>query len=105
MLLFKILVKVNVKFDRNQDIQEDVRFLPSSVFCTLLGFHFDAFAKIFSSVMVSMPVMSAVDHEFKSRLGQTKEYIICICFFCAKHSILRRKSKEWLAEEQDNVSK
>jgi hypothetical protein len=47
----------------------------------LLGFHFDAFAKIFSSVMASMPVVSAVDHEFKSWLGQAKEYVIFICFY------------------------
>jgi hypothetical protein len=29
---------------------------------------------------------------------------ICICCFFAKHAALRRKSKDWLAQNQDNVS-
>ena len=29
---------------------------------------------------------------------------IGICFFTAKHAALRRKSKDWLARNQDNVS-
>jgi hypothetical protein len=27
-----------------------------------------------------------------------------ICCFCVKHRVLRRKSKDWLAWKQDNVS-
>jgi hypothetical protein len=38
------------------------------------------------------------------RSGQTKDYKIGICCFSAKHTILRRKSKDWLAQNQDNVS-
>jgi len=37
-------------------------------------------------------------------LGQTKDYKIGICCFSAKHEALRRKSKDWLARNQDNVS-
>jgi len=37
-------------------------------------------------------------------LGKTKDYKIGICCFSAKHAALRRKSKDWLAQNQDNVS-
>ena len=38
------------------------------------------------------------------RSGQTKDQKIGICCFSAKHAALRRKSKDWLARKQDNVS-
>jgi hypothetical protein len=41
---------------------------------------------------------------FEPRSGQTKDYKIGICGFSAKHAALRRKSKEWLARNQNNVS-
>ena len=47
---------------------------------------------------------SAVDRGFKPRLGKTKDYKIGICCVSAKHAALRRKSKDWLARNQDNVS-
>jgi hypothetical protein len=40
----------------------------------------------------------------KPRSGQIKDYKIGICSFSAKHAALRRKSKDWLARNQDNVS-
>jgi hypothetical protein len=55
--------------------------------------------------MVSVFAMSAVDCGFKPRLGQTKDCKIGVCCFSAKHVALRRKSKYWLAWNQDNVSK
>ena len=61
--------------------------------------------KRISVEMVSMLYSSAVDRGFESRSGQTKDYIIGICCFSAKHAALRRKSKDWLAWNQDNVSK
>jgi hypothetical protein len=36
--------------------------------------------------------------------GQTKDYEIGICCFSAKHAALRKKSKDWLTRNQDNVS-
>ena len=57
-----------------------------------------------SGVMVSMLSSSAVDREFEHRLGQTKDYKIGICCFSAKQAALRRKSKDWLARNQNNVS-
>jgi hypothetical protein len=58
-------------------------------------------------VMVSVLASSAVDRGFKSRSDQTKDYTIYIhvCSFSAKHAVLRRMSKGWLARKQDNVSK
>ena len=54
-------------------------------------------------VMGSMLASSVVDHVFEPRSGQTKDYVIVICRFSAKHTALRSKSKDWLAWNQDNV--
>ena len=55
-------------------------------------------------VMVSMLASSAVDRGFEPRSGQTKDYEIGICCFSAKFAALWRKSKDWLARNQENVS-
>jgi hypothetical protein len=77
----------------------------------MLGNKFSKLNELFSNykyrigdVMVSVLTSSAVDREFKSRSGHTKDYKIGICFFSAKHTALRRKSKDWLARNQNNVS-
>ena len=44
-------------------------------------------------------------HGFVLRLGQTKDYKIGIFCFSVKYAALRRKSKDWLALNQYNVSK
>ena len=44
--------------------------------------------------MVSVLASNAVDRGFEPRSGQTKDY----------NAALRRKSKDWLARNQDNVS-
>jgi hypothetical protein len=49
-------------------------------------------------------IISAVDRGFEPRSGQTKDYKIGICCFSAKHAALRRKSKDWLARNRNNVS-
>jgi hypothetical protein len=54
--------------------------------------------------MVSVLASSAVDHGFKPRSGQTKDYKIGICYLSVKHAALRSKSKDWLARNQNNVS-
>ena len=54
--------------------------------------------------MVSMLASSAVDRGFEPQSGHTKDYKIDICCFSGKHAALRRKSKDWLARNQDNVS-
>jgi hypothetical protein len=57
-----------------------------------------------SGVMVSVLDTSAVDRGFEYRSDQTKDYTIGICCFSAKHAALRRKSKDWSARNQDNMS-
>ena len=46
---------------------------------------------------------SAVDHGFELGSVQTKDYEIGICCLSARHVALRRKSKDWLAWNQNNV--
>jgi hypothetical protein len=55
-------------------------------------------------VIVNVLASSAVDRGFEPRSGQTKDYKIGICCFSAKHTALRRKSKDWLGRNQNNVS-
>jgi hypothetical protein len=55
-------------------------------------------------LMVSVLASSVVDRGFEPRSYQTKHYNIGICCFYEKHAALRRKSKDWLARNQNNVS-
>ena len=55
-------------------------------------------------VMVGVLASSVVDRGFEPRSGQTKDYRIGICCFSTKYAALRRKSKDWLARNQNNVS-
>jgi hypothetical protein len=54
--------------------------------------------------MVSVLASSAVDRGLETWSGQTKDYDFGICCFSAKHAALRRKNKDWLARNQNNVS-
>jgi hypothetical protein len=47
---------------------------------------------------------SAADRGFEPRSGQANDYTIGICCFFVKHKALRRKSKDLLAMNRDNVS-
>jgi hypothetical protein len=53
--------------------------------------------------MVSVLASSAVGRGFELRSEQAKDYNIGICCFSSKHAALRRKSKDWLAQIQNNV--
>ena len=55
--------------------------------------------------MISVLASSVVHHGFDPRSGQTKNLKIGFCCFSAKHTALRRKSKDWLARNRDNLSK
>jgi hypothetical protein len=57
-----------------------------------------------SGVMVSLLELCAVDRVLDPWLGQTNDYKIGICCFSPKHGAIRRKSKDWLAWNQNNVS-
>ena len=54
--------------------------------------------------MVSVLASSAIDRGFEQQSGQTKDYNIGMCCFSVKHAALKRKSKDWLGRNQDNVS-
>jgi len=54
--------------------------------------------------MISVLASSAVGRRFESGSVEIEDYKIGICRFSAKHVSLRRKSKDWLARNQDNVS-
>ena len=56
-------------------------------------------------VMVSILASGVVDRGFETQSDQTKDYKIGICCFSAKHTALRKKRKDWLSQNQDNVSK
>jgi hypothetical protein len=55
-------------------------------------------------VMVRVLSSSAVDCGLESPSGQNKVFKIGICCFSAKYALIRRKSKDWLAWNQDNMS-
>jgi hypothetical protein len=55
-------------------------------------------------VIVRVLTSSAVDGWFDPWTGQTKDYKIGIWCFSAKHAELRSKSKDWLGQNQNNVS-
>ena len=55
-------------------------------------------------VMVSMLASNVVDHGFKPLAGQTTDYETAIFCFSAKNAALRKKSKDWLVQIEDNVS-
>ena len=54
--------------------------------------------------MVNILALSVVDRGLKPWSGQSKDYKISICCFSAKHIASRRKNKDRLAWNQDNVS-
>jgi hypothetical protein len=51
-----------------------------------------------------MLASSVVHLRFEPMSDQTKDNKIGICCFSAKHAALRRKNKDWLTQNQDNVS-
>ena len=53
--------------------------------------------------MVSMLASSVVDRGFETLSGLTKVNKIGICYFSAKHAALRSKSKDCMAQNQDNA--
>jgi len=53
--------------------------------------------------MVSVLAASSLDLGVEPRSRQTSNYKIGICCFSAKHAALRRKNKDWLARNHDNV--
>jgi hypothetical protein len=55
-------------------------------------------------VMARVLASSVVHRGFEPQSCKTKDCKIGTCCFSAKHTALRRKSKDWLARNQNNVS-
>ena len=72
--------------------------------CTSIEINGQEYQNRIGGVMVSELASSAIDRGFEPRSRQTKDYKIDIIFFSAKHAALRRKSKDWSARIQNNVS-
>ena len=68
--------------------------------------HSDAYPLLnrICGVMVSVLTSSVADRGFETRPCQTKDYKIGICCFFSKHAAFRRKSKDWLSRNRDNMS-
>ena len=56
------------------------------------------------TVMARELASIVVDCGFVLRSDQTKDYKTTICYFSDKYAALKRKSKDWLARNQCNVS-
>ena len=67
-------------------------------------FHYNILITDKTASVVCVVALNAVDRGFEPRSSQTKDYKIGICCFFAKHAALRRKSKDWLAQNQYNMS-
>ena len=63
----------------------------------------DRYSSVFG-IMVGMLASIAVDRGYEPRSGLSKDYKICSCGLSTMHTVLRRKSKDWLPRNQDNVS-
>jgi hypothetical protein len=66
--------------------------------------HTNATINRIGGVLASVLASIAVNCGIVPRSGHTKDYKIGICCFSAKHAAIRRKSKDWLALNQDHVS-
>jgi hypothetical protein len=85
-------VVVNLPYDANCE-NNKLTVTTSIVICNRIG-----------GVMVRVLAMRMVDCWFESQSDQTKDYTIVMCCLLAKHAALRRKCKNWLARNQNNVS-
>jgi hypothetical protein len=99
---------VNWQINNNENLMKQVFNLdgvflfPYHCFC-IASFGLNK-KKHIGGVMASVLASSAVDRGFDPRSGQTNHYKIGICCSSPKHAALRRKNKDWIAGNQDNVS-
>ena len=57
-----------------------------------------------AGIMVNVLVLRAVGIGFEHRSSLTIDYKIGMCCFFVRYATLRRKNKDWLIRNQDNVS-
>jgi hypothetical protein len=75
----------------------------SEAYFVLFSLH--KFNNCIGGVMVSMLELTMVDRVFELLSDQTKDYLINICCFSTKQTTLKKMIKDWLAQNQNNVSK
>ena len=97
LVIFTALLCSGWPFPRNVNVEIVLE-------CTTFGNAIYILINRISGVMISVIPSSAINRGFEPRSGQTKDYTISICCFFAKHSALRRKSKYWLARNENNVT-
>ena len=91
------------KFSSHINIFEWKRIICSYLYCHW-RYNNQKKGNCIGGVMVSVLASSVVDRGFEPRSGQTKDYKIGICCFSTKHTALRSRSKDWLAQNQNNVT-
>ena len=77
---------------------------PCKMFVLQRSHYFQIRGNHIGGVLVNILATRTVDRGFEPRSGQAKDCKIGICCFFAKHAALRRKSKDWLTQNQNNVS-
>ena len=85
------------------NITDKTRYVQRIITLTRIGYYVHARNRV-GGAMVSVLASGAVDRVFNPQLYETKECMIGICCFSAKHTALRRKIKDWVAHCQDDVS-
>ena len=79
------------------------RWHNGAMFSIFISLVFQFFMNRISGVMVRVLNSIEVDSVFEPRSCQSNDYKIGICCFSTKHAALRKKSKDWLSRNQDNV--
>ena len=93
----------NTHKDKPVFLEHDFNVYLDNSYSIVVTFSWTLYNRI-CGVMVSVLALRAVDRGFAPRSGQTKDYTIGICCFSTKHAALRRKNKDWLVRNRDNVS-
>ena len=82
---------------------EPYQDITRQIFILILYACFLWIANGIGDVIVIVLASSAVDRGFEPGSGQTKVNKIGIFSFSAKHAALRRKNRDWITRNQDNV--
>ena len=87
----------------SKDLLEYIQYWSHSSCNSIITFDFST---LYTTIPNSMPkdTWSEVDCRFESHRVQTKDYDVGICFLSINNEALRIRSKDYMAENQYNVS-
>jgi hypothetical protein len=87
----------------SKDLLEYIHYWSHSSCNSIITFDFST---LYTTIPNSMPkdTWSEVDCRFESHRVQTKDYDVGICFLSINNEALRIRSKDYMAENQYNVS-